>query len=134
MSIASTLLSLAIVMAASPRAFEREHAEAAVQDNAESALAVMGFNLRYETAQDDEDSWRCRRDLVVQAAAPDIIGTQEARRFQLDEIEEALLVNGEVGVGREDGREAGEFSAIFYYLARRLRVEEQGTFWFSETS
>lgn len=109
--------------------------ETALPDGGDSGLRVMSFNLRYGTADDGEDSWRYRRDLVVQViedAGPDIIGTQEALRFQLDELEEALPGYGEVGVGREDGVAAGEYSAILYRTSR-LRVDEHGTFWFSET-
>jgi endonuclease/exonuclease/phosphatase family metal-dependent hydrolase len=36
-----------------------------------------------------------------------------------------------VGVGRDDGAEAGEYSAILYKLAR-VRVLESGTFWFCD--
>lgn len=110
-------------------------AQNAGRDDVDSALAVMSFNLRYGTADDGADSWRYRRDLVVRVieeSAPDIIGTQEALRFQLDELEEALPGYHEVGVGRDDGKAAGEFSAILYRTAR-LRVEEQGTFWFADT-
>lgn len=39
---------------------------------------------------------------------------------------------GEVGVGRDDGKTVGEYSAILY-LSDRFCADEEGTFWFSET-
>ena len=98
-------------------------------------LRVMTFNIRYGTADDGADSWDKRRDIVfavIRDEAPDIIGTQEALRFQLDELRRALPEYAELGVGRTDGDTAGEYAAILY-RRDRLRVEESGTFWFSDT-
>ena len=98
-------------------------------------LAVMSFNIRYGTAEDGDDHWRYRADLVaetIRAADPDVIGVQEALRFQLDELGAALPSYGELGVGRDDGREAGEYAAILY-RAERLRPLAHGTFWLSDT-
>jgi len=98
-------------------------------------VRVMSFNIRYGTADDGDDSWPLRRDLVLQVireADADVLGVQEALRFQLDEISEAFPGFGEVGVGRDDGVEAGEYSAILYDRLR-LRVLDSGTFWLSDT-
>lgn len=98
-------------------------------------LTIMSFNLRYGTAEDGENSWPNRRELVFDVIArhsPDIIGMQEALRFQLDELAEALPQYSEIGVGRDDGRQAGEYAAILYRRSR-FDVEEQSTFWFSDT-
>ena len=98
-------------------------------------LRVMTFNIRYGTASDGENRWARRRDLVLSVIRdfdPAVLGLQEALRFQLDELGEALGHLGEVGVGRRDGRKSGEYAAILYDT-RRLEVLEQGTFWFSET-
>jgi endonuclease/exonuclease/phosphatase family metal-dependent hydrolase len=95
----------------------------------------MSFNIRYGTAPDGENRWELRKDLVIEVVRdfdPQILGLQEALRFQLDEIREALPAFGEIGVGRKDGRTAGEYAAILYD-ARRLEVLEHGTFWFSDT-
>ena len=98
------------------------------------SLNVMSFNIRYGTAGDGENSWSNRRDLVIDLIYnqhPDIIGMQEALRFQLDYIKEELPAYGEIGVGRNDGLTSGEYSAILY-LRNRYEVIEQGTFWFSD--
>lgn len=96
-------------------------------------LRVMSFNIRYGTAPDGDNAWPKRRDLVfamLRKESPQVVGLQEVLRFQLDELREALPEFGEVGVGRDDGREAGEYSAILYDR-RRLEVLENGTFWFA---
>ena len=95
----------------------------------------MTFNIRYGTANDGENSWPNRNQLVLDVIndyAPDILGTQEALAFQLDEIEQGLAGYGMIGVGRDDGIAAGEFAAILYRTSR-LDVVESGTFWFSDT-
>lgn len=98
-------------------------------------LDVMTFNIRYGTAEDSTNAWPHRRDLlmgVIDSHDPQVLGVQEALRFQLDELGDAFGDYGEVGVGRDDGVEKGEYSAILYD-SERLEVLEQGTFWFSST-
>jgi endonuclease/exonuclease/phosphatase family metal-dependent hydrolase len=97
-------------------------------------LGVMSFNIRYGTADDGENRWDRRREQVVDVLreeGPDVVGLQEALRFQLDEMRSALPGYGELGQGR-DGGTAGEYSAIFYRVDR-LRVEKAGDFWLSDT-
>src|SRR5690606_24082842 len=70
---------------------------------AESAdtLRVMSFNIRYGSARDGENAWPARRALainVIRDFAPTVLGVQEALRFQLDEIGDALPGYTEVGV------------------------------------
>jgi endonuclease/exonuclease/phosphatase family metal-dependent hydrolase len=101
----------------------------------EPNLVVMTFNIRYGTADDDDNRWEKRKDLVfnlLRRQGPDVIGLQEALRFQIDEIRAALPQYGEVGVGRDDGKTGGEYSAILY-RKDRLDVNDCGTFWLSDT-
>jgi endonuclease/exonuclease/phosphatase family metal-dependent hydrolase len=91
--------------------------------------------ISHGTADDGEDAWEKRRDLclsVIRKHSPDVIGLQEALRFQIDEIRAAMPVYGEVGVGRDDGKTTGEYSAILY-RTDRFTIASSGTFWFSET-
>jgi len=100
-----------------------------------SEFRIMSFNLRYGTADDGENSWPLRRELVFRVIgdyAPDVVGTQEVLRFQLDELRDRFPEHGEVGVGRDDGVFAGEYAAILY-REDRLLILEQGTFWLSDT-
>ena len=97
-------------------------------------LAVMTFNIRYGTAQDGENRWDARRELlfdVIRELDPDVLGLQEALDFQVNEIVAALPAYAVVGVGRDDGRRAGEYASILF-RKDRLRVAESGTFWFSD--
>jgi len=98
-------------------------------------LTVMTFNIRYGTAKDGENEWTARRDMlfdVVRSANADLVGLQEALDFQIDEIIAAVPVYAVVGVGRDDGAEKGEYSAILF-RKDRFHVAEAGTFWFSDT-
>jgi endonuclease/exonuclease/phosphatase family metal-dependent hydrolase len=105
------------------------------QEPASEPLTVMSFNIRYGTAKDGENAWPARRDMlfdVLRDQSPDLIGLQESLDFQISEILDALPTYAGTGVGRDDGRRAGEFSAILF-KKDRLRVAESGTFWFSDT-
>ncbi|HET7039624.1 MAG TPA: endonuclease/exonuclease/phosphatase family protein [Gemmatimonadales bacterium] len=98
-------------------------------------LRVMSFNIRYGTAPDGDDAWPLRRErtiAVIREAAPDILGVQEALRFQLDELAAAFPAYRELGVGRDDGKTAGEYAAILY-RSDRLSADTGGTFWLSDT-
>ncbi|MBW3555105.1 MAG: endonuclease/exonuclease/phosphatase family protein, partial [Gemmatimonadetes bacterium] len=104
--------------------------------SSDAALRVMTFNVRYGTAPDGADAWPHRRAQLLRVVTdhdPDVLGLQEALRFQVDEIRAAMDEPGEVvGVGRDDGAEAGEYSAILYDRGR-LALLDQGTFWLSDT-
>ena len=98
-------------------------------------LRVMSFNIRYGTANDGENRWENRRDFLIdtiKAFNPDLLGTQETLAFQRDFIAEKLADYEVFGVGRNDGREAGEMAALYF---RRSRFEklDGGHFWLSET-
>ncbi len=100
-----------------------------------TAIEVMTFNIRYGTAEDGANSWPFRRDLVfgvIRDHQPDLLGVQEALRGQLDEIGTAVPGYTEIGVGRDDGRTAGEYSAILFRHGR-FEPLDSGTFWFSDT-
>ncbi|WP_437854589.1 endonuclease/exonuclease/phosphatase family protein [Sorangium sp. So ce363] len=97
-------------------------------------LDLMTFNIRYANRADGDNAWPNRRDMlyqVIRDAHPDVLGLQEALRSQLDDLGGALP-HSEIGVGRDDGVEAGEYSAILYN-ADRFDVDESGTFWLSDT-
>ncbi len=102
---------------------------------AQAPLRLMSFNIRYGTANDGAHAWPHRREAVIGTIrdhAPHLLGIQEALRFQLDELGSALGRYREVGVGRDDGRTAGEYAAILVDTTR-FTVITSGTFWLSET-
>jgi endonuclease/exonuclease/phosphatase family metal-dependent hydrolase len=95
----------------------------------------MTFNIRYGTANDGENRWTNRREQLfdlLRTEGPDLVGLQEALRFQIDEIVAAVPGYAVVGVGRDDGKAAGELSAILFRAAR-FHVAASGTFWYSDT-
>lgn len=97
-------------------------------------LTVTSFNVRYGTANDGPNKWELRRPLalgIIQKHPADILCVQEALDFQVDEFASAFSF-GKVGVGRDDGKKVGEFSAILYDR-KRLKVLDSGTFWLSDT-
>lgn len=98
-------------------------------------LRVMSFNIRYGTANDGENHWKNRKEMVFELLRKhksDLVGLQEALKFQIDEIIKAVPVFGMVGVGRDDGKTKGEYSAILYNR-ERFKIDESGTFWLSDT-
>jgi endonuclease/exonuclease/phosphatase family metal-dependent hydrolase len=98
-------------------------------------LTVMSFNIRCGTAHDGKNKWQHRKHIVfdlLRNRRADIIGLQEALHFQINEICNELPRYSYLGVGRDDGKEKGEFCAILY-LKKRLDVNESDTFWLSET-
>lgn len=98
-------------------------------------LTVLSFNIRYDNAGDGEGRWEKRRDqaaALIRDHAPDVVGLQEALKGQLDDLGKALEGYGRIGVGRDDGKEKGEFSALLY-RTDRFELVEDGTFWLSDT-
>ncbi|MBR5725165.1 MAG: endonuclease/exonuclease/phosphatase family protein, partial [Muribaculaceae bacterium] len=68
----------------------------------------------------------------VNFMSPDIFGAQEVLYVQLNDLLAGLDGYDYIGVGRDDGKTAGEYAAIFY-KTDRLRLLDQGNFWLSET-
>ncbi len=101
----------------------------------EVLLRVMSFNLRYATAADGENSWPNRKDVLLETIRkfdPDLLGTQETLAVQADFLVANLPGSTLVGVGRDDGKRQGEFSALLFKKAR-FDLIDSGTFWLSET-
>lgn len=99
------------------------------------ALNVMSYNIRYDNPEDSLNNWAYRKERaanVVRFYDADIVGTQEVLHNQLEDLKLRLPDYAVVGVGREDGKEAGEYSALWYKKAR-FELLDSGTFWLSET-
>ncbi len=104
-------------------------------DATEADVRVMSFNIRYGTAGDGDNHWDRRKPLVLQtirAFAPDLLGTQETLDFQRDYLATNLPDYVSFGVGRDDGANAGEMTAVFYKRQRYEQVDG-GHFWLSRT-
>ncbi len=135
-----SLIAAAALMVISPIALAQATQVAATQPAATmpletSPLRVISFNIRYDNPDDGEHAWPHRRPRVtslLQFYAPDLIGLQEVLAHQLDQLAEDLPGYSHVGVGRDDGKAAGEFSPIFYRTERFEQIDS-GTFWLSLT-
>lgn len=100
-----------------------------------SHIRVMTFNIRYNEPRDGVNAWPNRKQKVadvIRFHKADLVGVQEAQIGQLHDLENLLPDFAWCGVGRTDGKEDGEFSAILY-LKNRFRLLECKTFWLSET-
>lgn len=131
------LLPLCLMLAAPTAAFlPQTGPRTDAQPPATAApLSVMSFNIRYATAKDGDNHWTLRREhlfALLREQRADVIGLQEALHDQIGEILEAVPGYAYVGVGRADGRKAGEYAALLYRTAR-LQVRRTDTFWFSDT-
>lgn len=105
---------------------------AVADDPPADSITVITYNIRYANPADGEDFWTHRRDAVAKLVSTgDIIGLQEVTHSQLVDLEQRLDRFAHYGVGRDDGKQAGEYSPIFY---RRDRFEaiDKGTFWLSD--
>lgn len=104
-------------------------------DSDAQPVRVMSFNVRYGTANDGDNAWPRRRDSLfdtIREFDPDLLGLQEVLAFQRDELAAALPGHEMVAAGRDDGREAGEMTPIFYRVARFERLDD-GHLWLSES-
>ncbi|TFG71266.1 MAG: hypothetical protein E4H26_12650 [Flavobacteriales bacterium] len=80
-------------------------------------IKVMTYNIRYDNKGDTINNWNDRRAGLVKMLKeqePDFIGVQEAQHHQMTYIDSSLTNYKYLGVGRDDGRQKGEYSAIFY--------------------
>lgn len=86
----------------------------------------MTFNIRMNTPDDSLNAWPYRKDKVAPAALfyqASILGVQEALDEQMQDLRQPLPQYKSVGVGRDDGKNKGEFSAIFYDTTRRQLLQ-----------
>jgi endonuclease/exonuclease/phosphatase family metal-dependent hydrolase len=100
-----------------------------------SVLKVMTFNIRYDNPDDGENAWKVRKNYVagiIKNNNVDFVGIQEGLKNQVDYLSRELRDYNRIGIGRDDGKEAGEYSAIFF-KAEKFEKLESNTFWLSET-
>ena len=101
----------------------------------EQAQTFMTYNLRYNNPNDGENRWEVRKENVadlIQNYQPDVFGTQEGLNDQVTWLDSTLTDYSYVGIGRDDGKQKGEYCAIYYKTAK-YNVIKQATFWLSET-
>lgn len=124
------LATIALIAVSSSLYMSSAHAA-----DADNALDVMSYNIRYGTAKDGPDRWEVRKPRafqIIKKYKPHVIGLQEAQSAQIEDLLEAFPGYENVGVGRDDGKAGGEFSSIMFDTSR-LRVLRTDTFWLSDT-
>jgi endonuclease/exonuclease/phosphatase family metal-dependent hydrolase len=98
-------------------------------------FTVGTYNLRYDNPADTGNLWINRAPVIAALLRFhdfDILGTQEGYKNQLDDIIAALPQYTYYGLGRDDGKEKGEHSAIFYKKDDFILLTK-GDFWLSQT-
>lgn len=96
-------------------------------------LTVASFNIRLKTTSDVGNLWDDRKHAVtnlIQFHEFDIFGIQEGFYEQVQDMKSQLPGFEYIGVGRDDGAEKGEHSAIFFNT-QRFKLIKDGTFWLS---
>lgn len=100
-----------------------------------ASTRVMTYNIRYDNPADGANAWPKRRTKVVALLrfyAPDLFGAQEVTAGQLADLKADLPQYRFIGVGRDDGKQGGEFSPLAIRKSR-YEVLGYGTFWLSPT-
>lgn len=101
-------------------------------------LNVATYNIRYDNKGDVEkgNGWEQRKPVIaklIQFHEFDLFGTQEGLVHQLEDLKRSLPGFDYVGVGRDDGKQAGEHSAIFYNV-NKFELLDHGDFWLAENT
>lgn len=126
-----SLLMIAAVAALAAPADARAPSEAG---GAARPIRLMSYNIRYD-APDDTPNWTQRRPHMARQIAffdPDVLGVQEALIPMVAYLAEQAPAYDHYGLGRDDGREAGETTTLFWRRDRFEAVRTE-TLWCSTT-
>lgn len=96
-------------------------------------MRIMTFNLL--CVGEGEHVMKNRRELAVKTILkylPDSVGVQEATPQWMKWLGKHLSAYAYVGIGRDNGKNRGEYSAVFY-LKDKYKAVDLGDFWISAT-
>jgi endonuclease/exonuclease/phosphatase family metal-dependent hydrolase len=96
---------------------------------------AASYNIRNDNSGDVAagNGWKIRFPYIAKQILFnefDIFGTQEGLHHQLQDLKDSLPGYDYIGVGRDDGQQKGEYSAIFYNKAK-FKLLKKGDFWLS---
>lgn len=94
-------------------------------------MKVLSFNVKVDTRW--TRSWARRRNRVAEVLRrhqPDLAGLQEPTHRMILDLQSSLPEYRWVGTGRDDGKERGEFTPIFFH-ADRWELQDHASFWLS---
>lgn len=100
----------------------------------EQPLKVMTFNIRLDVPSDSINNWESRKGNVsdmITYYQPDLMGLQEVCHNQMEDLKLSLPQYTALGVGRDDGKEAGEYCPVFFN-SQRFALVDYGNFALSE--
>lgn len=100
-------------------------------------FTVATFNIRNHNKGDYKtyDGWDQRKQAMcslLNYESPDFFGCQEVKLDQINDMLALMPEYAYIGVAREDGKQEGEYTPIFY-KKDRLELLKSGNFWLSET-
>jgi endonuclease/exonuclease/phosphatase family metal-dependent hydrolase len=98
-------------------------------------LIIGTFNLRYDNAGDEGNRWEQRGPVaanLLRFHQFDVFGTQEGLKNQINDLAKFLPEYEHYGLGRDDGKDGGEHSSVFY-RKDKFKLLSKGDFWLSET-
>lgn len=98
-------------------------------------MHVASFNIRNSAAQDGDNSWVNRKELVahtIRSNNMELLGMQEVMPNQLEYLSNDLKEYGWCGLPREDGKSEGEYAPVFFQK-KRFELLADSTLWLSET-
>ena len=106
------------------------------QAKKETPFNIITYNIRMNTSGDGVNAWPLRKDEVASLLKfhkADIFNVQEALPEQMDDLTASFPDFDHVGVGRDDGKRAGEHMAVFYKKSRFEKLTD-GMFWLNEAT
>ncbi len=96
---------------------------------------VLTYNIKYDNVNDSVNNWNDRKAAMIQLLQhykPGVIGMQEVLYGQLSYLVGNMPNYSAIGVGREDGKEKGEYSPILFDTTQYKLLQSE-TFWLSTT-
>jgi endonuclease/exonuclease/phosphatase family metal-dependent hydrolase len=98
-------------------------------------VKLITYNIKYDNPNATENAWDKRKDIITSQITfyePGVFGIQEGLDHQVKYLDNQLESYRYVGVGRDDGKTKGEYSAV-YYNQNAFTELNNGTFWLSGT-
>lgn len=101
-----------------------------------NSFNLITYNIRMNTEADGVNAWPLRKEKVtglLRFHQAGIFGVQEALLDQMNDLKTSLPEYESYGVGRDNGKEEGEFMTIFFRKDRFEKLDA-GTLWLNENT
>lgn len=99
------------------------------------SFKIASYNIKYDNPKDTVNAWSIRKGTIAAMMLfneVDILGIQEGLHHQVQDLDSLLTDHAYIGIGRDDGEEKGEYTALFYNK-NLFEVLDSSTFWLSPT-